>query len=118
MYRNSVPNNNAAPRGIESMKRKKNATRPKTAGTVAILLTLLQEEAGTACTWAHAAKVLADLGAVQAVPALRRLARLSCEAEVRAAAREAMERITRERRAHEQDQPPGVLAAPEDRVAA
>ena len=42
-------------------------------------------------------KRLADLGAVDALPALRRLARFAAEAKVQTAAREAVERITRER---------------------
>jgi hypothetical protein len=63
-----------------------------------MLLTLLESEAAPPLAWAHAGKVLADLGAVDALPALRRLAKASSEAEVRTAAKVAFERIARERR--------------------
>jgi hypothetical protein len=63
---------------------------------VALLLTLLVNGAGPPFNRAFAAKVLADLGATVAVPTLRRLARHSAEAEVRAAAKGALERLSRE----------------------
>ena len=79
----------------------KNGRRPKATGTVAILLTLLENVAAPAFMRAYAGKVLADVGAVGALPALRRVAKDSSATEVQVAAREAADRITQERRAQQ-----------------
>jgi hypothetical protein len=68
---------------------------------VAILLTLLGNRAAPPFLWAYAARVLANLRAVEALPALQRLARFSQKREVRAAARRAFDRINRERQAQQ-----------------
>jgi hypothetical protein len=76
-------------------------SRPGPTGSVAILLTLVEDRTGLPYTRVHAARVLANLRTVDALPTLGRLASLSCEGEVRAAAKEAFERITRERQAQQ-----------------
>ena len=80
-----------------------NRSTSRTSGTVAILLALLENSGASPLTRAYAGKVLGDLGAIDALPRLGRLARFSPQAEVRATAREAFTRITRER----QEEPHG-----------
>ena len=95
-----------------------NGRKTAPTGTVAILLALLNNKAAVPFARAHAAKVLAVLRAVVALPALRRLAVLSSEAEVRVAAREAIDRITKECQAPAgAPTSPGILVWPGDRAA-
>ena len=70
-------------------------------GTAAILLTVLEDRTAPVLSRTHAARVLANLGTAGALPALRRLARSSSEAEVRTAAREACQRIAHERKSQQ-----------------
>jgi hypothetical protein len=67
-------------------------------GTVAVLLTILKERAGVTETCLHAARVLADLEAIEALPALRRAAQSTSNTEMRTALIDAAGRIGRSRR--------------------